>query len=77
MAQYNIYSFSLIVFFYFYSIGTYNINDEITKANSRHATAPFKSKSDRNLPMNPNAFPGPGTYNPFDAISLPDRKKLP
>jgi len=57
--------------------GTYDVNDDITKANSRYATAPFKSTTFRNSLMSNNAYPGPGSYRPFETVTPPERQRLP
>ncbi|XP_065061824.1 O(6)-methylguanine-induced apoptosis 2-like [Rhopilema esculentum] len=57
--------------------GAYNVDDAITKANPRHATAPFKSTTERGMLQNINSYPGPGSYRPFEPQAIPDRKRLP
>ena len=71
------YSLLSVSTFCFCSKGSYEVNDDMTKANSRYATAPFKSTTFRNFLGNTNSHPGPGTYNPFDAAEKPDVKRLP
>eukprot|EP00794_Sanderia_malayensis_P004679 gene4679-5289_t len=57
--------------------GTYNVNESLIKSHARETTAPFRSKTNRELLAGRNSFPGPGAYRPFEPVEYPDRKQLP